>query len=149
MKIEIVLAAEQACVGKGIEEAATYVGTGPHPVVVCGHWTYGDTNRFPESWWPESINDLELVACLGEEQEELIETCTYTNGPPLRRYQYKREIRLVEAKTGNIIASYILKGSVPDKCPSATTKKDVERHGSDVGFNEVRNWLIDFVTSQR
>lgn len=153
MKREIIDAASQVCDGKGIEEAATYIGSGPHPVVVGnveGSFLYEWTNRLPAAWWPESMNELELVACLEEEQEELIETCQYINGPPLRRYQYKRLIWLMEAKTGNRIAADIwIRGSVPAECPSATTTEHVRQDGSHVGFGEVRNWLSDFVISQR
>jgi hypothetical protein len=144
---EIVDVASSVCEGEGIEEAAEYSGSGPHLVVVGNMYEW--TNRLPETWLPESTNELELVACLDEEQEELIQTCQYGMGSSWRRFQYKRRIRLLEAKTGEIVAADILMGGVPPQCPSSIISGDNQKYGSHVGYYPLQNWLSDFITSQR
>jgi hypothetical protein len=147
---EIIDSASQVCNGEIIENAAEYINAGPHPVVVgnLGYRNYEYTNSLPDAWLPENIDELELVACPDEEHEVLIESCQYEMGSTLRRYQYKREIKLIEAKTGKIIVEDTLEGSVPPLCPSSMVSGDKQKYGSH-SLVSLKNWLNKFVASHR
>jgi hypothetical protein len=147
---EIIDSASKVCNGEIIDNAAEYTNEGPHPVIVgnLGNFNYEETNSLPDTWLPESMDELELVACPDEEHEELLQSCQYEMGSTLRRYQYKREVKLVEAKTGKIVAEDILEGSVPRPCPSSMVSGDKQRYGSHA-LGQLKDWLDEFVTSER
>jgi hypothetical protein len=140
-------ACEPVCRGEAVLEAATYVGPGPHPVVLLD--TQGSehpwTNELPREWWPATVEELQLVALIGPEEEVVIEVCPY-NGPDITRFRYQHSIRLVEASTGIEVDSAVLTGSDPREC-RATEAWSLERlEGERPTYEQVEEWLRPFVT---
>ena len=137
----------------GVEEAAFYIGEGPHPVVLINKQE-ADKHEWNESltmdWQPESISSTQLVGCI-EEESELIETCDYELGHVVKRYRRHLIIDLYEAHNGRKIGSHEFLGGVPDICHLTETfyewQYEKYRYGSRVTFEEAEIWLADYVNA--
>ena len=127
--------------GKGYPLANEYLGS-EHPVILLGpsgnehEWS----DELPMEWLPRSAEETQLVVCVGEEEKRKIETCYY-DGPDIKRYQYRLEINLIEAKTGYTIARTTLSGSMPRKCENEEPYSLTELRGTHVSFDQVQEWL--------
>jgi hypothetical protein len=85
-----------------------------------------------------------LVACVGKEEKVKIETCEYTfHG--ITRYRYMVELRVVEARTGENVASDVLSGSYPRDCELYESESLHELKGSHVEFDAVERRLQQYV----
>lgn len=145
---EILDAVSQACNGIGVEDAADYnEAPGIHPIILLNH--LGDrhtcTAGLPSDWWPESVDTTELVACVGNEEVEVIQTCYYTGGAPIQRHRYYVMINLVAAQTGETIETHKVRGDPPRHCGQTEPVSLTDLYGSHVTFDAVQNWLSDFV----
>ncbi len=148
--VEIEFAAAPACSGQGISEAQTYApGSGVHPVVaivvnssvvdmappVTNHWVSRDL-------WPASLDQVQLVVCIGPEEADTVETCEYSAGTLKKRIQFHREVRLISAQTGETIAQHTLLGSLPKQCPDFTEQgNDADIKGTKPSSTELSEWL--------
>ncbi len=108
-----------ACDGQAVANAATYQPSDEtiHPVIVLdddGEWIALDST-LPLRWRPDEIDDLELVACV-EQSEEQATTCSYTDGTSGTVYNIRLDIRLVAAHSGETVAEFMLLGE-NDGCP--------------------------------
>ncbi len=103
--------------------------------------------ELPSEWVPASIDDIQLVAFVGNERVE-IEILNYTMGY-LYREQWRREVRLIEALTGRVVADKIFLGSLPRKARNVETfSSNISRHtltGNEVPFAEIQRWLSSYV----
>ena len=136
--------------GHGVKEMADYGGSAPHPIVVLDS---SDSSilqsmyELPSEWVPASIDDIQLVAFVGNERVE-IEILNYTMGY-LYREQWRREVRLIEALTGRVVADKIFLGSLPRKARNVETfSSNISRHtltGNEVPFAEIQRWLSSYV----
>lgn len=137
----------------GIEEAAVYIGEGPHPVVLLDNQE-ADKHEWNDSltsdWQPEAISTTQLVGCI-EEENELIETCNYEGGRLVKRYIRHLNIDLHEAHNGKKIGDHEFIGGVPDTCHLTETFYNWQyvkvKYGSRVTFEEVEIWLTDYVNA--
>ncbi len=150
-------AVASACYGSSIPSAATYSGgAGPHPILLVS--TEGEVylrNRagetglwnsdLPASWLPSEVSAVELVACLGPEAEQPVERCSYIGGPPIIRYQHEIAIRVVAARTGEVVAQDTLRGSYPSDCPSTAPVSQTRIDGTNVYFEQVVDYLEPLV----
>ena len=79
------------------------------------------TGHAPMEWKPANLADTELVACVSaQDAHALIQTCHYTIGPALKRYNATRHVKLIEPGSGRAVAEYDVT-DVPPTCPQ--TKK--------------------------
>jgi hypothetical protein len=137
----------------GIEEAAVYIGEGPHPVVLLDNQE-ADKHEWNDSltsdWQPEAISTTQLVGCI-EDENELIETCNYEGGRLVKRYIRHLNIDLHEAHNGKKIGFHEFIGGVPDICHLTETFYEWQyvkvKYGSRVTFEEVEIWLTDYVNA--
>jgi len=145
-RVSLAKALSPVCKGVGIPEAAAYNGEKGqrHPLLLLdadGHehiWS----DDFPSEWLASTVEETQLVVCIGKEQEQAIETCRYwTSGPPIVRYQYQLYVKLIEAKTGKTIASNILRGSEPFPCNNVEPYYLTRKEGSHVSVGDFREWL--------
>lgn len=144
-----------ACYGQGVASSAPYSeGPGPHPVEVLhlGRRMWDPaipTIRYsplPTSWRPASAEDTELVACVGRLEKYVIQTCTYRGGSDVTRYGYRRQVTLVTARTGEIIASETFAGEPPRSCRQTEERSVRTLKGSKlVDPDEVWGWLSEYV----
>jgi hypothetical protein len=146
---EIIEAMSQVCDGNGVSKASPYTNEHRiHPILLLksSGARHNWTSEVPIEWWPVTVRDTELVACITE-SNELIETCNYEDFHILYRYRRIATVKLFSAYTGNIISINTFKGGMPGEC------RDIEsffslikfRYGSKVQFDVVENWLFDFV----
>lgn len=132
--------------GIGVPQAASYQGD-IHPVVLLG----SDGNKhewsihLPAEWLPVAVEQTQLVVFVGEEKGKIIETCHFYSGPDIKRYQYSLDVVLHEAKTGEIVASTTLHGSLPRGCRHSEDWSLTRLAGSTVSFEQLQEWLEEFV----
>lgn len=145
--IQVALA--EVCKSKnGIPQAAQYTESeGLHPIVLLSlsgsshEWS----DRLPENWDPLGIRFVELVLCVGDEVERLIETCEYAPPPDIKRYKYEIMLRLLSARTGELIEKVTLRGSEPRECAQTEISSVTRLTGSHVSFDQVQNWVKRYV----
>lgn len=148
-----------ACQGNGIADAAPYNAgvNDPHLIILIN--SLGDAHTWntdlPTAWRSTSVNDTQLVACIGGERARILQRCEYnvapTEYPPshlIERWRYELEINVVEAQTGITVGTYTLLGSLPEDCPPTVNRSDpkLQRYfGSNVSLNQVLNLLDGIV----
>lgn len=162
------------CEGHGLQQAAAYTaGSDPSPIYICvlqqvdlwDVWDLGleddQPEELPPEWRPEgpgeawhgnikSIKDLQLVACVVEEQTEYGTCGPYRatasgGGVTIPSYWKRLQIRLVEARTGKEVASRTFVGDYPT-CPYEIFAETThEIRSPSVGFQEVEQWLRGYV----
>jgi hypothetical protein len=141
----ILKAVSEVCKGEGVAGAGSYEpGIAPHIVFLDGS---GDSHLFtgevrPE-WKPGSLEDVNLVVCIDEPSYKVIETCAYLNSGKITRYAKDQPVRLIIAKTGELLASATLTGS-PRLCQS-TEQGNVKELYGDVAYEYVEKWLLEII----
>jgi hypothetical protein len=150
------------CEGGVADGAAAYTpGSGVHPTMGVGPG-YGDSlslekSIIPDEAQPETLGETELVLCVGKQEKILVESCEYFSMDDeeeeetlavIERYAYEREVTLIEAKTGEVVAQETLKGTEPDECPEEArfsdegeTKKET---GGTVSDKDVEEWVRSY-----
>jgi len=139
-------AVAQVCQGKAIADAAPLSSASrPHRIVAVAEGKEVWYDRMPAEWLPESIGTTELVVCLGEKEERILEVCRYIQWSDITRYGYGRTIRLMAAQTGDLIATSTFSGSPPRECRGQELPSVKTLRGDDVQFYQVETWLSPFV----
>jgi len=139
----------EVCKSKnGIPQAARYIeNDGLHPIVLLSlsgsshEWS----DNLPENWDPLGIRFVELVLCVSDEVERLIETCRYIPPPDIKRYRYEVMLRLLSAHTGELIESETLQGNAPRECEQTEISSVSRLAGSHVSFDQVQDWVKRYV----
>lgn len=128
-----------ACNGQAVPGTAFHLGgSGVHPAVALdlGGATHPWTSRVAP---PTALRSVELVACIGAEEEVLYANCgAYEIEPGPRggeviqvsRHQRQIPVRLVAAATGQVVWEEVIKGAPPRAC-------------------ELREFLTNFGSEQR
>jgi hypothetical protein len=146
-------ALSQVCRGVGVKQAAPYTGgSGLHSMVLldASGGKHPWTGQLPADWRSESISTTQLVLCVGDEREEVGDTCDYypvSGVPPclqVNRYYYEIEARVVEATTAAVITTVVALGEPAPFCPSTIKTGDpCKLTGSHVSFQAVVDAAID------
>jgi formylglycine-generating enzyme required for sulfatase activity len=149
-KKDIINAAEKICrYGTGFPGVAKYTAKGDfHPLVL-----FPDMYTYPQEVRPESLNELELVACI-DESEETIGRREYTVDS-LGEYYCLNIVQLVTitiraAQTGEVVHEYEIRGPIPtNSCGLSETflvgQKTIRRRGGDPDFAQIWNKLNNLV----
>jgi len=115
-----------ACSGTGVGSAAAYdpKQAGVHPIVILdeGGKPHEWSGLLPADWYPSSVAEAELVVCLDDEQQTVVEKCIYVDefwgtGERVPRLRYSRSFLVILAQTGEKLYSDTLTGSAPPVCP--------------------------------
>jgi len=144
---QIIEAMQPVAKGEGVAQAASYTrdgGINPVVLISSSGEIHGWTDDIPTEWKPTSVEETELVICVGEEEEKIIEVCEYY-GPSITRYQHYVEVELREARTGKLVANTILYGSMPRHCKQSESYSVTRLYGSDVSFDQVTGWVETYV----
>jgi hypothetical protein len=146
---ELIRALGPACIRRPVVGPAAFDSTGANHAVVLdsvgrqSNWT----ELAPLAWKPATLADAQLVACIGEEERALIETCQYTGGSPVRRYQADRKVRLMEAVSGDPVATFTV-SDYPRACAASEVTSLTSLVG-EVTWTMVQERLSPIVDSGR
>lgn len=145
---EAILAAlAPVCQGQGTPGAGAYSpgsGQTAHLVILDAsgqphEWTgLGDLD-----WRPNTLAEVELVACVGKPTIEHVRTCHYTRGGQLILKTEKLTVKVYAAQTGALISTSDFEGTTGG-CP--TTKQSSEKaHTEQVHSSMVMDWFRDII----
>lgn len=145
---EFEVATSRVCDGEPMSAATEFSpdSPGPHPVFVTFHYKNEDGSVAPNGWLPDEwrpeidpgasiklvTTDLELVACLDETLEEVVETCKYIGGSNVRRVQESVRIDLYAAKPGELVGALTVAGPLPSECPEVVVGGKTEIRAKEV-----------------
>jgi hypothetical protein len=97
-------------------------------------------------WQPASVEETELVACVGPAEKYVLQVCPYSGGTSTTRYAYRREVTVVSAKTAEIIDSATFKGEAPRACREWEERSlETLKRSKELDRNEVLAWLSEYV----
>jgi hypothetical protein len=130
--------------GVGVSDAAPYLsGSGLHPVILVT-----SSENFARRWsdelpteWTSTVADTQLVACLGKHEAKVLQVCPYVDAASVTRYQYFMDVKLREAKTGQVVAQTTLLGSLPGACKKQESVYTTALYGDYVTFDQLKEWL--------
>ena len=74
------------------------------------------TRRSRAEWTPASPDKVELVACVGNTEQVVLETCRYQSGGDVTRYGFKAPVRVFVAATGEVLKEFTAHGDPPQPC---------------------------------
>ncbi len=142
------------CRGIGVDETKDYYPDQSfHPVVVLNsegkelivrtsNWSNSMARHGLE---PMAVRFAELLECAEKPQYKVIETCNYTGGGTLKREQDQMQIRLVAARTGEIVVEATLKGALPEDCPMVKASGTQTESGAEIYAGDLIDWLAEYV----
>ena len=113
----IAAALAPSCSGKPVAGAGSPVaGVADHFVVLdmtgADHRWFGDV---ASELQPSSLADTELVVCVdAEETRTVVQTCGYSGGPDVTRFEVSRRVIVHDASTGQVLMSFKAAGEPRD-----------------------------------
>lgn len=142
------------CRGAGsLPEAAAYDSSASFsPMVMTflgeGPWNWG--NHETKTWKPMSMRYLQLIACVKDMQPVRVASCgTYSGGGTtheLWRGQDRVRLSIVAARTGQVLSTQEVRGSLPEICPYTVSFWDNWTiTGEDPPFGAAKGVLADYV----
>ena len=133
------------CEGGTMPAAGAYrPGTDAHIVLLRGGLNFG--GKFNAEWKPGSLEDVELVVCLGSSTNTLIETCRYSLGGTVERYRESQPVHLMIARTGDVLASKVLMAS-PSGCPEVKSGNGKKKLHGHVSNGLIEAWVLSVLSS--
>ena len=134
--------------GQGVAVAAAYDPKvpGPHRLVLldASDQFHAWNSELPTDWKPDRVAELELVVRLDRERKSL-ETVQYQGGPPITSFKYDLDIQVLEARTGRLLDSFVLRGSEPRRFPKKAPVHQISLDGLPVVYLELEEALRQFV----
>jgi hypothetical protein len=93
-------------------------------------------------WMPSSLSQVRVVVCLAAEASSA-QTCSYTGGQSYQLTSYSRDVSIVNAGSGQQLASSTLNGS-DDTCAESITSNQIvsDESGEHVSADEVADYVI-------
>jgi hypothetical protein len=131
------------CRGVGVPEAAPFQKSAdPHPAVVLkpNGMIHKWTERLAPDWLAESVEETQLVIVLTPQHCTLLQTITYPNGaPPIKRFQYDLDARVLEARTGKLVGFKHFQTVARPVRPQEVWQ--LTELGDPVAWHDVNVWL--------
>ena len=131
------VALKSVCDGETVAETAVYDpnNSGSHPAAIVQH-VGGSEYIFTSTGWPYHPNNLEeaeLVVCLTDSEEVVIETCEYTleggaGDATITRVSLVADYSLITTNTGEVVDEGTVK-ALPRDC------RDEETFDDNAGFS--------------
>jgi hypothetical protein len=132
-----------ACRGGRVPEAAAFdKKSETHPAVILKpNGTLHDWHgRLQQGWQAETVEETELVVIVPRQKKTLLQIQTYANGaPPIKRWKYEVDVRVLEAHTGKTVAFRHFE-SVPRPLRPMEVW-DLTELGDPVPWRDVSRWL--------
>lgn len=112
-------------------------------MVFNGQGEAGAFSDYPvfKRWEPMAVRFTDLVVCVGDNEEHLVQTCQYEEGVDIERFDIRREITIRTAKTGEIVNRTVIFGPEPADCPVITHDKPMDLRSLPAPQEEVGKWL--------
>jgi len=129
--------------GTGVPQAAAFSKNAEtHPTVILkpNGALHPWQDRLQPGWQAESVEETELVVILPSQKRTLLQLATYANGaPPIRRFQYDLDARVLEARTGKTLGTRHFQTVARPLRPVETWA--LTELGDPVTCREVSHWL--------
>lgn len=148
----------EVCRGKRADAASIYSSSrGTHPAIAVRNsgQLQLDTYLIPGETIAQTLAETQIVLCLGGVQEIFIESCPYGDeggghySRSLERYYLKQEAKLIEAKTGRVVAVQSFTGSSPERCHKTEFFSGdnliVKTVGTSVSDADVQKWAQTYL----
>lgn len=135
---------------EGVSEASNYTENASevHPIIIFNEWgeIHNWNSLVPEEWTPSSNQEVELVLLLKEEETYLVEAVgpyidSQNNSIWVKRYQYCVNATLIKARSGVVLNSTILWGTLPPELEETIPAWIREVYGDHVEWGAVEQWL--------
>jgi hypothetical protein len=97
------------------------------------------TDQSRSDWAPVDRSQAPLVACTGPAQDQLIETCRYGGGVHVARYRQLLPVRLVDARSGELLLSAVLTAEPPPCQPLGI--QELPRLRARLTYQDFKAWL--------
>ena len=145
---QTLLAAARACAGTPVEGSAEYTGAA-HPLEIIYGPAQGSitdeqasvTTRAGElAAVPDTLDAVQLVACIGDQVETRLGSCSYSLGVTFTRFSYSRDVAVYVARTGQLLNQMTVTGSDPAHCPESKTVGEDAAHGGNVNWDDGHIW---------
>jgi hypothetical protein len=131
------------CRGVGAPHAAAFnKKADAHPSVVLkpNGTLHQWHERLQSGWQAENVEETELVLVIPRQKKSLLQVQTYPNGaPPIRRYQYDVDVRVLEARTGKTVAFKHFQSVARPIMPTETWA--LTELGDPVAWRDVYRWF--------
>jgi hypothetical protein len=140
--------------GETVPDAPTYHGNGAfHPAIVTGTGDTSFLTDVQDQWIPTGIRYAELVVVVLPENRTSIETCNGyvwddgTPAPGINRYVKTVTVRVLSARTANVVASRTFRGSDPRRCAveELLNRFDPVIEGEPPDMGAAQTWLVDII----
>jgi hypothetical protein len=155
---DILRALGTACRGGKVSSATRHPAGSIHPMVIVdgtGHSNSLSKQAVNLGWEPMAARFGQLVTCVHEEEQLEIQNCPYTiqggsgGFASITRYQHRRRVRVVAARTGSVVFDQTYQGTMPEACPVFETFSSFALHetreGSHIDFGTFRTKLEGLV----
>jgi len=117
---KVLSALTEVCDHKGVAAAGEYKpgeSTLPRVVLLNADGSIHNwTSEVNPEWRPTSLEQLELVICLGKIERRVTETCTTQHGT-IKMQVEEMYVEIIAARSGEVLASRRIVASPPPKCP--------------------------------
>ena len=127
-----IAALKDVCAGETVAETAVYdpTNSGTHPAAIVQH-VGGNEYIFASTGWPyhpNNVAEAELVVCLTDPEEVVVETCEYTlegdaGEATITRVSLVSDYRLITTNTGEVVDEGTVKAN-PRECQDEETFTD-------------------------
>jgi uncharacterized protein YjbI with pentapeptide repeats len=146
---EILAQLWQVCEGIGVKNAALYdsdQGATSIIAITDKGEKYRNSGYFPQNWWPASVSNAELVACVEGPYNVTIETFTYDDGTIIKRISRLVDISIFIASTGEQLEKITLEGSPQNHCPQVVPATSDEYEYEYYGDAPTGSQVIEVLT---
>jgi hypothetical protein len=106
----------------------------------------GWTEEAERAWSPANLDEVGLVACAGPARQTVLEICQYGGGIKIKRIQEEIDVRLVQAATGELLASTTLVGAPPACAPLGI--QELPRLHARVEYRALLEWAASALEVQ-
>lgn len=93
---------------EGVPEAAGYLAANKiHKVIFLrpNGEVHPWNDKIDEKWAAESVEETELALVIRPQTKVKLETKSFANGPPIERMQWNLDVFVVDAKSGEVLAT--------------------------------------------
>lgn len=105
------------------------------------------TDSARQDWEPQTLEQINLVVCVGQPREERLEVCSYGGGINLGRFRQVLPARLVLAPTGETLAAGEISADPPPCQPMGL--QNLLRLHARVEYNDLKAWVNQALGAER